>query len=432
MLESLLFGALISSIDPVATLSILSGIGIRETDTLYTLIFGEALLNDGAAVVLFDTLLHQLAHRGSAGGDDSGMVLQVLITFIKCSIGAIAIGIGCGVVCTVYFWALRGKHTPVVETAIFFCFALMPFYMSDGAGMSGIISIMTMGFFLDFFVIGGAGISENDDDGGRWMAYVRVQTHEMGDHGQSIHEAARAFSGVGHLSAESKHHVVFVAEVIASLMETAIFAYLGLFLFDDKYFWNIGLKTAAVFSCVMSRGAMIVLLSAIINLFIWLDVENKLLGLCGGGRQQTTTFVDMNTSVGNDGDDSSGKSFIDRRTQQVLLLAGVRGAVSFALVENIPLYDAVRMGGSVYKPELKSMTAASILFTVFVFGPLTYYLVKKEKAEGHFGASMEESLLDNNDPNMGQGQIGEYRNPGLISSNDLELSVSPVPPSFNE
>ena len=40
-LDSLLFGSLMSSIDPVATLGILSSVGVSQGDTLYTLVFGE-------------------------------------------------------------------------------------------------------------------------------------------------------------------------------------------------------------------------------------------------------------------------------------------------------------------------------------------------------------------------------------------------------
>ena len=40
-MDSLLFGSLMSSIDPVATLGILSTVGVNQGDTLYTLIFGE-------------------------------------------------------------------------------------------------------------------------------------------------------------------------------------------------------------------------------------------------------------------------------------------------------------------------------------------------------------------------------------------------------
>lgn len=51
LIDSLVFGSLISSIDPVATLGILSSVGVSRSDTLYILIFGESLLNDGGKYV---------------------------------------------------------------------------------------------------------------------------------------------------------------------------------------------------------------------------------------------------------------------------------------------------------------------------------------------------------------------------------------------
>jgi NhaP-type Na+/H+ or K+/H+ antiporter len=41
--EALTFGALISSIDPIAVLSVLSNMGMTDTDTIYVLIFGESV-----------------------------------------------------------------------------------------------------------------------------------------------------------------------------------------------------------------------------------------------------------------------------------------------------------------------------------------------------------------------------------------------------
>ncbi len=40
------------------------------------------------------------------------------------------------------------------EVATFFCFALMAYYIADGAGGSGIVSIMVAGFLMDIFVRG--------------------------------------------------------------------------------------------------------------------------------------------------------------------------------------------------------------------------------------------------------------------------------------
>jgi hypothetical protein len=50
--------------------------------------------------------------------------------------------------------------------------------------------------------------------------------------------------------------------------------------------------------------------------------------------------------------------------------------MSFALVEHIPLYDAVTGEGTRLKSELKAMTSASIIFTVFIMGGGTYYMME--------------------------------------------------------
>ena len=63
--------------------------------------------------------------------------------------------------------------------------------------------------------------------------------------------------------------------------------------------------------------------------------------------------------------------------QIALWFAGLRGAMSFALVESIPLYDLYSEQGTRLKPELKAMTSACIMFTVFVLGGYTYYILEK-------------------------------------------------------
>jgi solute carrier family 9 (sodium/hydrogen exchanger), member 8 len=50
-LEALLFGALISAVDPVATLSILGNPELNVDPLLYSLVFGESVLNDAVAIV---------------------------------------------------------------------------------------------------------------------------------------------------------------------------------------------------------------------------------------------------------------------------------------------------------------------------------------------------------------------------------------------
>ena len=65
--------------------------------------------------------------------------------------------------------------------------------------------------------------------------------------------------------------------------------------------------------------------------------------------------------------------------QVILLFSGVRGAVSIALVENIPLYNVFTKYGSNFKLVLKTMTCSSIVFTVFFFGACTYRTLKRQR-----------------------------------------------------
>jgi hypothetical protein len=46
------------------------------------------------------------------------------------------------------------------------------------------------------------------------------------------------------------------------------------------------------------------------------------------------------------------------------------------IVEHIPLYDEASGRGTRLKPELKAMTSASIMFTVFILGGYTYYMMQ--------------------------------------------------------
>jgi NhaP-type Na+/H+ or K+/H+ antiporter len=367
--EALTFGALISSIDPIAVLSVLSNMGLTDTDTIYVVIFGESLLNDGVAIVLFQTLVHFLDENLIIDGE---AMTAAVIHFLVVALGSLLIGLASGMLATVYYWLFDGCQTALVEVLMFFCWALLPYYVCDGIGWSGIVSAVATGFVMDIHVVGQK-TTENET--------------QNADKTNGRLDRRRIFGSVGHLCEESRTHIGFVMEIISTTMETAIFAYLGLFLFSHRYHWNFYHTIISILACCVSRSIMIPTLSFVANMITNRMQRNR--QVC---RQQQLDFKDNSTTPPG--------VVIDGRMQLVLWFAGLRGAMSFALVEHIPLYDSVSGEGTRMKPELKAMTSASILFTVFVLGGYTYYLMdylgmSKTRKTGHEMTG----LLDDNDTN---------------------------------
>ena len=184
---------------------------------------------------------------------------------------------------------------------------------------SGIVAIVANGFVMDLYVIGQTqqqqhNISNVDDE-------IDFLVNGNGDGGglggangsgrprkYRQQQCRRIFSYEGHLSSKADSHVHFVIEIFATLMETAIFAYLGLFLFSPRYHWSVYLAFISIFATVMGRVIMIPLFSHIANILNRMNLS----------RNRPSGLV-TNTDQG---------VHIDRRMQLVLIFAGLRGAVS--------------------------------------------------------------------------------------------------------
>jgi len=353
--ESLIFGALISSIDPIAVLSVLSNLGMTDKDTIYVLIFGESLLNDGVAIVLFQTLLKFLDVNLVIDGQ---AVWDGAIQFLVIAFGSLFTGLASGACATVYFYLMKGIQTPLVEVLMFLCWAFIPYYICDGVEWSGIVSIVAAGFFMDIYIVGMRHSSESGEEDSYASNDSSVQEEVQG-HQRSL--CQRVFSQDGFLSSKAKSHIGFVTEINSTLMETAIFSYLGIFLFSQRYHWGFWIPIMAIISCILSRTIMVLSLSLVSNLLTRIR----------WGRISSNCAPQEPSPLNNNAD------IIDIRMQIVLIFAGLRGAMSFALVETIPLFDHATGRGSRIKPELKAMTSAAIVFTVFVLGGYTYFLLER-------------------------------------------------------
>lgn len=133
----LLFGALISPTDPVAVLGVLKTAGVSKS--LETKITGEALFNDGTAVVAFLMLL------GIAAGTTVPTIETVSIMLAKEILGALAVGLGCGYVA---FFLLKGVNSYPVEILITLALATGGYAFAEKLHVSAPIAVVIMGLVI--------------------------------------------------------------------------------------------------------------------------------------------------------------------------------------------------------------------------------------------------------------------------------------------
>ncbi|KAI8805350.1 Cation/H+ exchanger, partial [Cladochytrium replicatum] len=146
--ESLVFGSLISSTDPVTVLSLLPS---NVDKNLYMLIFGESALNDAVSIILF-RFFTDLA--------DPKMRLSVSSFFILVLqsagvfIGSTIVGFAVAVLFALLTKHIRFMHDqPIYETTMLFIFAYLSYLLADILSLTGIISIFFCGIGMSYYAM---------------------------------------------------------------------------------------------------------------------------------------------------------------------------------------------------------------------------------------------------------------------------------------
>lgn len=267
--DALAVGATLSATDPVTILSIFNA--YKVDPKLYTIIFGESLLNDAISIVMFETCqqFHGKAVHFSSFFQGVGLFLM---TFTISTIIGILVGI---------LVALILKHShirrhPQIETCLVLLFAYESYFFSNGAHMSGIVSLLFSGITLKHY------------------AYYNM-------------------------SRRTQISTKYVFQLLAQLSENFIFIYLGLSLFTEVelVFKPLLIIVTFILICV-ARWLAVFPLSRLLNFLN--RSRHKEISLRNG-------FLDVpNLAVADE---------IPHSYQMMIFWAGLRGAVGVALAMGI-------------------------------------------------------------------------------------------------
>jgi len=216
--EAMSVGATLSATDPVTILAIFNTYKVEPK--LYTLIFGESILNDAVAIVLFET-----AQRYKDSAETLGLIslFEAFGIFFGVFFGSLFIGFAVGIAVSLMLKFTYVRRIPKTESCLIILTAYLTYFLSNAIHMSGIVSLLFCGICMKHY------------------AY-----HNM--------------------SRRTQLTTKFVFQVTSQLSENFIFIYLGLSLFtDDKLDFKPLFILITVAGICAARWCAVFPLSRIIN-----------------------------------------------------------------------------------------------------------------------------------------------------------------------
>ncbi|KAK1561093.1 hypothetical protein Q3G72_034338 [Acer saccharum] len=142
--DYLAIGAILSATDSVCTLQVLSQ---DETPFLYSVVFGEGVVNDATSIVLFNAV--QSIDFHNVNGLTS---LKLVGTFLYLFITSTLLGVAAGllsafIIKTLYF----GRHSTDREVAIMIIMAYLSYMFAELINLSGILTIFFCGIVMSHY-----------------------------------------------------------------------------------------------------------------------------------------------------------------------------------------------------------------------------------------------------------------------------------------
>jgi sodium/hydrogen exchanger 8 len=148
--EALAFAALISAVDPVATLTIFGALKVEPS--LNALVYGESIINDAVSIVLYRAFVRFFEQEVTAVA-----IFGTLGSFLAISIGSVFFGVLVTVLCALTFKltnelannALRASEE--LECLVLLMYSYMAFALAEAAHCSGIVSAVVAGIAMNHF-----------------------------------------------------------------------------------------------------------------------------------------------------------------------------------------------------------------------------------------------------------------------------------------
>ena len=147
-IESLLFGSLIAAVDPVGTLSILGNPELQCDPLLYSLVFGESVLNDAISIAIFHSLSKYYKPVDDSIDFSESDLPSVCLSFLTLSALSISVGIGLGLVASFIYRHTSLTKFPKFETTLLFLFCYLCYASAEAFDLSGILALFFHGIVL--------------------------------------------------------------------------------------------------------------------------------------------------------------------------------------------------------------------------------------------------------------------------------------------
>lgn len=141
----LLFGSIISAVDPVAVIAVFNEIHVNSM--LFICVFGESLLNDGVAVVLYQAFANLLQH--SPEDINSTEIAFLFGEFAYVAFGGILVGIIFSIVtCFATKYWPKNHEMVIFEPAVSYLLPYLAYLTGEYLGMSAILAAVVCGYMM--------------------------------------------------------------------------------------------------------------------------------------------------------------------------------------------------------------------------------------------------------------------------------------------